>query len=149
MTLLIKIETFINENRTLTIIILTNSSALIHLVLLVHSPNTGLEHNASQNHFTRSTLYISSFEFPFTLRLPLIAMLYATLSDSHDCPTLDYLLCPKCPPAFHSPLLASLQSACVLASECDWRRRCRSYGILSLCALSHRLLFQGCLDIRQ
>ena len=53
MTLLIKIETFVNENRTLTIITLTDISALIYSVLWVHSPYTGLEHSASPNNFIR------------------------------------------------------------------------------------------------
>jgi len=53
MTLLIKIETLVNENRTLTIITLTDNSALIYSVLRVHRTNTGLEHSASPNNFIR------------------------------------------------------------------------------------------------
>ena len=67
----------------------------------------------------------------------------------HECPTLAHLLCPKCPPACHSPLLSSLQSVCILAGEWAGRRRYRSCGNLSLCALSHRSLFQWYPDIRQ
>jgi hypothetical protein len=58
------IKTSINENRTLTIITPTDISALTHSVLWAHNPNTGLEHSTSQIHFTRSTLYISSAQFP-------------------------------------------------------------------------------------
>jgi len=100
------------------------------------------------------TSFAKRYTFP-RLNFHLLSVFHSLLcctphsqSPRHDCSTLDHL-CPKCPPACHSPLLASLQSVCVLAGECAGRRRYRSYGILSLCALSHRSLFQGCLDIRQ